>query len=86
MKFLIYLSLFIFLLLLAVRVIECNNFLYIDNNINYIKGARSRRRARAFFLILTAYTIIILDHQGIVIKFQRSKYAASTGSLRLQVE
>ena len=51
-----------------------------------IKGARSRRRARAFFRILTAYTIIILDHHGVVIKFQRSKYAASTGSLRLQVE
>ena len=52
----------------------------------YIKGARSRRRARAFFRILTAYTIIILDHHGVVIKFQRSKYAASTGNLRLQVE
>ena len=29
---------------------------------------------------------IILDHHGVVIKFQRSKYAATTGSLRLQVE
>ena len=29
---------------------------------------------------------IILDHHGVVINFQRSKYAASTGSLRLQVE
>ena len=29
---------------------------------------------------------LILDHHGVVIKFQRSKYAASTGSLRLQVE
>ena len=39
MKFFIYLSPFIFLLLLAVRVIECNNdFFYIDNiNCNYIK-------------------------------------------------
>ena len=36
MKFFIYLSPFLFLLLLAVRVIECNkNLLYIDNNINY---------------------------------------------------
>ena len=34
----------------------------------------------------TILTIIILDHHGVVIKFQRSKYAASTGSLRLQVE
>ena len=51
-----------------------------------LKGARSRRRARAFFRILTAYTIIILDNRGVVFKFQRSKYAASTGSLRLQVE
>ena len=30
---LVYLSPFIFLLLLAVTVIECNNLLYIDNNI-----------------------------------------------------
>ena len=38
MKFFIYLSPFIFLLLLAVTVIEFNNnLLYIDNNINYIK-------------------------------------------------
>ena len=38
MKFFIYLSPFIFLLLVAVTVIECNNnLLYIDNNINYIK-------------------------------------------------
>ena len=51
-----------------------------------IKGPRSRRRARAFFRILPAYTIIKLDHHGVVIKFQRSKYASSTGSLRLQVE
>ena len=37
MKFFIYLSPFIFLLLVAVTVIECNNLLYIDNNINYVK-------------------------------------------------
>ena len=52
----------------------------------FLKGARSRQKARSFFQILTAYTIIILDYHGVVIKFQRSKYAASTGSLRLQVE
>ena len=56
------------------------------HNYVYFKGPRSRRRARAFFLILSAYSIIILDHHGVVIKFQRSKYTASTGSLCLQVE
>ena len=39
-----------------------------------------RRRARAFFRILPAYSIIILDHHGVVIKFQRSKYTVRTGS------
>ena len=38
----------------------------------FLKGARSRRKARSFFQILTAYTIIILDYHGVVIKFQRS--------------
>ena len=37
MKFFIYLSPFIFLLLVAVTVIECKKNLYIDNNINYVK-------------------------------------------------
>ena len=33
-----YLSPFIFLLLVVVTVIECNNnLMYMDNNINYIK-------------------------------------------------
>ena len=50
----------------------------------FVKGPRSR--ARPFFRMLPAYTIIKLDHHGVVIKFQRSKYASITGSLRLQVE
>ena len=62
------------------------NTSWYDYNYTQLKGARARRRARTFFRILPAYTIIILDHHGVVIKFQRSKYAASTGSLRLQVE
>ena len=38
----------------------------------YIKGARSRLRARALFRILAAYTIIILDNHGVEIKLQRA--------------
>ena len=37
------------------------------------KGPHSRRRTRALLRILPAYTIIILDHNVVEFKFQRSK-------------
>ena len=47
---------------------------------DYVTGIGNLSRdPHAFFRILTAYTIIKLDHHGVVIKFQRSKYASSTG-------
>ena len=51
-----------------------------------VKGPHSRQRTRAFFRILSVYTIIMFDHDVVVIKVEAPIYGQSNSSLRLQVE
>ena len=56
------------------KYIHMYMYIHIDDAVAicYVKGARSRLRARALFRILAAYTIIILDNHGVEIKLQRA--------------
>ena len=75
MKFFIYLSPLIFLLLLAVRVIECNNLLCpydMIHNYNYVctgtrKGQRLERVANTIMFLFLLIIIIIHILTGMII-------------------